>query len=450
MNNYQLAKTTLFLDSFKKIVLSFQEASITFVPFKGFDCSFRIYGDLFARPLADLDFIVAPKDFQRAREILIRMGLTPTDETSNHFWAHPIGVELQKDIVNLKRFERWEPPPLQIQGFWERRQTIQLDGVALSVLSLEDLFLALSLHFVFHHHLKGLKWEMDLKLLMERKSLNWELLTARANENGLTPILDMVLKRLKNTSPLPLLTYFDTALTRYLFRLGMLPSWKLKWRMIRETNIFSKLIETFAVHRKKLSLEHHLTKWKEKLLGIETWRAVPWSNLGIDPSLGHQYLPSSYKVLKRIFESLSITSKDVLVDFGSGKGRVLLVAAQYPFKKIIGVDISERLNERAKKNIQKLKRRFRCKNFDWITEEASSYEVPSDVSHAYLFHPFYHDCFLKVVENIKKSIQAVPRPFTLIYFNPVYHRELEGLQCFKKTKEITAAGSDPCYIYQYE
>jgi len=33
------------------------------------------------------------------------------------------------------------------------------------------------------------------------------------------------------------------------------------------------------------------------------------------------------------------------IDFGSGKGRVLLLAARYPFKEVVGIEFSKELND---------------------------------------------------------------------------------------------------------
>lgn len=41
------------------------------------------------------------------------------------------------------------------------------------------------------------------------------------------------------------------------------------------------------------------------------------------------------------------------IDLGSGKGRVLLIAAQYPFKSVIGIEFSETLHNIALSNIQR-------------------------------------------------------------------------------------------------
>ena len=61
------------------------------------------------------------------------------------------------------------------------------------------------------------------------------------------------------------------------------------------------------------------------------------------------------KNLKEIFGYLSFTGEERLLDIGCGKGVVLLEASAYPFQKVAGIDIDERLLIVARKNFQILK-----------------------------------------------------------------------------------------------
>ncbi len=185
------ARNVLLLNRLKKIATAFKNANISFVLFKGFDLALRIYGDSLLRTQRDLDFIVAPKDFAKARQVLMEIG-------ENAF------LDLHQDIVSLKRFEHWSPPPLTIEGFWNRCETVSWDGINIPVLNREDLFLALAIHFVFHHHLRGLKWLMDFAWLVEKQGLNWPSLMDHAKANHLSLILFSVLKRLQQVFPIPL------------------------------------------------------------------------------------------------------------------------------------------------------------------------------------------------------------------------------------------------------
>ena len=72
------------------------------------------------------------------------------------------------------------------------------------------------------------------------------------------------------------------------------------------------------------------------------------------------YAPSYYSPLKRIFSLIPNKKKLNFVDIGCGKGKVLLIASEFGFKKITGIDIMQKLLKISKKNIsifQKIKKK---------------------------------------------------------------------------------------------
>jgi SAM-dependent methyltransferase len=67
---------------------------------------------------------------------------------------------------------------------------------------------------------------------------------------------------------------------------------------------------------------------------------------------GAHYLPSPVAFVRKLLRGLNIRYESyVFVDLGSGKGRVLLLAAELPFKEIIGVEFSPELHAIARSNI---------------------------------------------------------------------------------------------------
>ena len=65
------------------------------------------------------------------------------------------------------------------------------------------------------------------------------------------------------------------------------------------------------------------------------------------------YEPSPYHITTKIIQKLSIDhTRFSFLDFGSGKGRVLLIACQLPFKSVIGIEFSQDLCKRRDKPFQ--------------------------------------------------------------------------------------------------
>lgn len=73
-----------------------------------------------------------------------------------------------------------------------------------------------------------------------------------------------------------------------------------------------------------------------------------------------RYQPSSADLVRNAFEQLQLDLTEfTFIDFGSGKGRVLLLAAEYPFSQVIGVEFSRELNDIAQQNIEKMPARLK-------------------------------------------------------------------------------------------
>ena len=110
--------------------------------------------------------------------------------------------------------------------------------------------------------------------------------------------------------------------------------------------------------------------WLEKRYGIETAAPVELAQVGIFDRRLREYRALDYWTLHKIFRKLSIRpSSEVLVDFGAGKGRVLTVAATYPLKSVVGVELVERFCSIARKNIET--RRFK-KTSPMVCSDATS------------------------------------------------------------------------------
>ncbi|MGH8645855.1 MAG: hypothetical protein ACREX4_15895 [Gammaproteobacteria bacterium] len=89
---------------------------------------------------------------------------------------------------------------------------------------------------------------------------------------------------------------------------------------------------------------------------VDTSRRIELSDLDIDSpnrTFGVYYEPTPIKTLRRICAHLPRDPRDfVFVDFGSGKGRVLLIASEYNFKRVIGVEFAKDLHRIAQRNVQ--------------------------------------------------------------------------------------------------
>jgi SAM-dependent methyltransferase len=170
---------------------------------------------------------------------------------------------------------------------------------------------------------------------------------------------------------------------------------------------------------------------------VETAREVRLHELKIDsPNVeyGVFYAGTDPKSFRRIFEHLDVNYEDfVFIDLGSGKGRALLVAAERPFKKIIGVEFAAELNEIAQKNILKYKNPDQtCHQIESICQDAALFKLPEEPSVFYVFNAFHAEIVAKVTENIERSFNEKPREIYFIYANPVHNEILQENRFFEE------------------
>jgi hypothetical protein len=76
----------------------------------------------------------------------------------------------------------------------------------------------------------------------------------------------------------------------------------------------------------------------DRLLHVETADIVDLADLGLDAPHRGNYEAGGWLDLVRVLRPGEVGPDDVFLDFGSGKGRILLVAARYCFARIIGVE----------------------------------------------------------------------------------------------------------------
>lgn len=152
------------------------------------------------------------------------------------------------------------------------------------------------------------------------------------------------------------------------------------------------------------------TTW-DKLLQIKT--------TGRDDSNSDQYRypyePTPYSVLERLANSGLIRKKDVVLDYGCGKGRVDFFLSYQTRAKTIGIEYDERIFQAA---VENQKNAVSGARTEFVLARAEEYEVPNEVTVCYFFNPFSIELLRKVMARIAESYYACPREITLCFYYP--------------------------------
>ena len=157
--------------------------------------------------------------------------------------------------------------------------------------------------------------------------------------------------------------------------------------------------------------------------GVDTtWANVSLRTRAREWLSGGQYQPSEPALFREILDALpAAVDGFTFVDLGSGKGRTLLMASSYPFRRIVGMELLEELNAVAVQNIARYRgQEQRCFAIESHAGDARYFHFPDEPTVLYLFNPFPRHIWREVLANLQKSLQASPREFYVIYHNPVH------------------------------
>ncbi len=144
---------------------------------------------------------------------------------------------------------------------------------------------------------------------------------------------------------------------------------------------------------------------------------------------GAPYQPSEPMVFEEMLRSLEIDcSKFTFVDIGSGKGRTLLMAAEFGFHRVIGVELLLELHEVALRNIAT----SGYSNVESVCADGRDYSFPREPLVLYLFNPLPATALSQTISSLRNSLQEHPRPVKIIYHNPVSEGVLSSAPFLKK------------------
>ena len=104
------------------------------------------------------------------------------------------------------------------------------------------------------------------------------------------------------------------------------------------------------------------------------------------------------------------------IDMGSGRGRMLLLASQRSFRRIIGVEFAVELHKTALENIRRFpKERMACEDVTALYGDAATFVFPLEPLIVYFYNPFSEVIMEQVVGNLSASYAQQPRAVIVVY-----------------------------------
>ena len=191
--------------------------------------------------------------------------------------------------------------------------------------------------------------------------------------------------------------------------------------------------------------------WFDVRYGTDTRETVPLRTLDIasdNRRRGVDYSATKPRVFTRFLALLQPDRTGTFVDLGCGKGRVLLLAAKFGYRKVVGVEFSPQLCRIARSNVSAYWRKTHAATeFEILETDVCGYQMRDDETVYFLFNPFDAVVMRIVRENLEASFHRRPRTISLLYYNPVCARVLEQGSLFRKVMEARYAGAE-AWVYR--
>jgi SAM-dependent methyltransferase len=200
-----------------------------------------------------------------------------------------------------------------------------------------------------------------------------------------------------------------------------------------DSTFFDRRIRPRYRHAKSY-VERWSVDWRR---GIDTAHVVFLSDLGYSYHEQVTYEASGWHELTRALPPAETGPQDVFVDIGSGMGRVVFEAAsEYPFRRVIGVELMEELHRVAVGNIERNRARLHVDDVELLCEDASVWPLPADVSVVYMCNPVLGARFGRLLGHIVSSLEQHPRRMRIVYRAPVEHAQLMATGRFELRRVV--------------
>jgi CelD/BcsL family acetyltransferase involved in cellulose biosynthesis len=172
-------------------------------------------------------------------------------------------------------------------------------------------------------------------------------------------------------------------------------------------------------------------RWFDWRHRVETGSQVAVAELtDIDPRVARHAVHYEATPIPKFERALEIVGSRVdgftFIDVGSGKGRVLMLAAQRRFRRVIGVEVSRALHESALANVAKFGvRNRRAAPIECICADGSSWQFPDDDLLVFLYNPFDAPLLAKARDRMLAACAGRNRRLCVVYINPLHHALFE-------------------------
>ncbi|MGP8258517.1 MAG: class I SAM-dependent methyltransferase [Acidobacteriaceae bacterium] len=225
----------------------------------------------------------------------------------------------------------------------------------------------------------------------------------------------------------------------------------------------------------------------DQMHGVHTSGLVPGTHL-VSGHANDEYMTAYYGVAPSILRALIGAWRETVpphpihsytfIDVGAGKGRAVLVASEYRFRKVVGIELNPELAATAQQNVEHWTRTHRedptaalLAPIELYEQDALDFELPQTPTVLFLFHPFEAPVLKQLLRRIETQFANRPGTLDLLYVNaecanvidrnPAFTQlfrenvpmspedHAADLEAIARQKEYGSTGDEECAIYRY-
>lgn len=171
----------------------------------------------------------------------------------------------------------------------------------------------------------------------------------------------------------------------------------------------------------------HQRLWDRRFAKFESYGTA--SSIAADrlagvesPNIGHsrEYYASPRLIVQMLIDGLDIDPGQYeFIDFGSGRGRVLMAASERGFRRVRGIEFSRELHDEAQINIRHYpQNRMQCRDTSSLWCDAVQFEQFGTRPVLYFFNPFNGIVLQKVLDNVRRKAGHGIEDLFVIFLNP--------------------------------
>ena len=165
--------------------------------------------------------------------------------------------------------------------------------------------------------------------------------------------------------------------------------------------------------------------------GVCTSGMIPGRVLAADGA--NAYLAAQPSIIRRALAAIPNPPNCHFIDLGCGKGRPLLVATEFGFKAITGVELSATLSRIARRNAAIFARAHPNRTpIEIVTGDALAYKLPRTTPVVFLYNPFSRPQVACLLGNIEAYLRAPQRELYIVYYNPAWADVLDASNALER------------------